>query len=420
MGMTAVLWLLVSQQPVIAQDVQHRLPAFQDPASDSLQTEILNRIAVTGQYEADDLPRLARLAVLQSISMLSNVQADLRGSLIGDRLEREVTAFWDATAGFSEVVGSAPLDMTTLNSAQTESVQMAAAYRQLEATMGEFPGVSPRAASHLQDITRLLSATNSVMGAEEANLLRTMPGQVDPSLDLDLMRSQAQALANELVILIGNVRDSHRGKAATDGVLEDLNGMLAQVQEFARTISLQPSFKNLRESFRAARRRMWHVEARILQLDWPPDLRRGLRNVRDRTNAIADDFGLPRTIVLSPRAARAAGSSHKLVAQVDRSLAWLDEYLAGFVRELRRTPAGSRFEADVVKMRRQLIEMRRRAIANESTERLTQALQEIELTSQQLTKRASALDGVRRDEVIARFQNPAQAVAKLRGLIAQR
>jgi len=413
--MTVVSWLIFDPGPAMAQQIQNRLPGFQAPASDSLEARILARLSVTGEYQPEDLARLARLTVLESIATLVNIRDDLQDSPMGSMLEREATSLWDASQIFSETVSSAPLDLTTLSRAQSEFVDVGTAYRQLEATLGEFPGLSDRADTHLQAITRLLSATNGATGALEANLLRTVPLPVNRSLDVELMRMQVQLLANDLVVLIGAVGNSRGERAANEGVLDDLNGMLAQAQDFGRRLALEPSFKELQESFRVTRRRLWQVESRIAHLKWPADLQRKWRGVRERTDAISDDFGLPRVILLAPRVARAAGSNHKLVAQVDRSVAWVDEYLAELGPSLRKTPAGSRYEGDVVKMRRKLVEFRRRAIANESTERLTPALREIELASQGLARPADDLD--HRDQVVARFRNPAQAVDSLRGII---
>jgi len=417
--LTIVSWPLIGFHPVIAQQIQNRLPGLQAPVSDNLESQILGRISVTGEYQPEDLPRLARLTVLESISTLVNITDDLRDSPLGIRLESEATSLWDASQVFSETVSSGPLDLTTLSRAQSDYVDVGAAYRQLKATMGELPGASVRAADNLQAVTSLLSATNEVAGAMEADLLRTVPLPVDRSLDLDQMREQSQRLANDLVVLIGKVSDPRGGGARRDGVLEDLNGMLTLVQDFGRRLPLQLAFKELQESFRVIRRRMWHVEAKIFALEWPADLQRQWRLVRERTNAISDDFGLPRVIVLAPRVPRAAGSNHKLVAQVDRSVAWVDEYLAEVRPELRKTPAGARFEADVVKLRRLLLEFRRSATANESTERLARAVREIEVTNQGLAGLARDLDRDHRDDIVSRFRNPAQAVNSLRDFIAR-
>jgi len=415
---TVVSWLLLGFDSAIAQQIQNRLPGFQAPVSDNLESQILQRISVTGEYQPEDLPRLARLTVLESIATLVNIRDDLRDSPLGIRLESEATSLWDASEVFSETVSSAPLDLTTLSRAQSEYVDVGTAYRQLEATMGELPGASVRDANHLQAVTSLLSATNEVTGEMEANLLRTVPLPVDRSLDLDLMREQSRRLANDLVVLIGKVRDSRGGRAERDGVLDDLNGMLAQIQDFGRKLSLELTYKELQESFRVIRRRLWHVEAKIIPLGWPAELQRQWRGVREQTNAISDDFGLPRVIVLGPRVARSAGSNHRLVAQVDRSVAWVDEYLAEVRPALRKTPAGSRFEAEVVKMRRQLLGFRRSATANEATERLSRAVREIEVTNEGLSGLARDLDRDHRDEIASRFRNPAQEVKSLRGIIA--
>jgi len=416
-GVIAALGQLYTHDRVVAQQIQTRLPALQDPVSDSLETQILARLSM-GQSQPDDLPRLARMTVLESIWILSNVQNDLRDTSAGVRVEQQIATFWDAAQVLSEDISSSPLDMTTLSRAQAESGDMVAAYRQMEATLGELPGFSDRAATHMQDITRLINAMSSVMGTMEGNLLSTVPPPTNRSVNLESMREQAQLLANDLVVLIGSVKDSQRGRAASDGMLEDLNGTLTAVQDFIRLLPLEPSFNDLQKSFRVARRRMWHAEAGITQLEWPPELKRRWRGVRERFNAISDDFGLPRVAVATPRVARVAGSNHKLVAQVDRSIAWVDEFRAEQGRELRKTPAGTRFEGDVLKMRRQLIELRRRAIANESTERLSQALREIELMNHQLGGRVDDLDRARRDDIAARFRGPAQAVDSLRGIIA--
>ena len=65
----AGLWMIGVQHPVAAQQIQIRLPGFQAPASDNLEAQILGRLSTTAQYQPDDLAILARLTVLESISM---------------------------------------------------------------------------------------------------------------------------------------------------------------------------------------------------------------------------------------------------------------------------------------------------------------------------------------------------------------
>src|SRR5262249_49137849 len=158
------------------------------------------------------------------------------------------------------------------------------------------------------------------------------------------LREHAQNLANELVALVGSVKNLPRGKPAGDGLVADLNSMLASVQELIRSLPLEPSPNELQQSFRVARRRMGHIEADISQFEWPPEVRRQWRGVRERLNAVSDDLGLPRVIARTPHLARVAGPNRNLVAQVDRSVAWVDEFRAQRGRQLRQTPAGTRFD----------------------------------------------------------------------------
>ena len=89
--LTVVSWLLLGFDAVIAQQIQNRLPGLQAPASDNLESQILGRLSITGQFQPEDLPRLARLTVLESISTLVNIRDDLRDSPLGNRLESEAT-----------------------------------------------------------------------------------------------------------------------------------------------------------------------------------------------------------------------------------------------------------------------------------------------------------------------------------------
>jgi hypothetical protein len=297
-GLAIIVALLIGSAPAIAQQIQTRLPAFQVPASDSLETQMLDRLSISGQVDPDDLPRLARLAVLESISTLVNIRDDLRDSPLGARLEREATALLDASQVYADTVTSAPLDLSTLSRARADFVDMGAAHQQLAATLGELPGLSDRAAAGLQVVSRLMNESSALSGAIESNLLASAPLPRDKSLDLDLMQVQARRLANDLVKFIGAVREFRGGLAEKDGVLADSNGMLARVQAFSRKLSLPLAFKDLEESFRVIRRPMWDVEARIARLKWPAELASLWRGVRARMNAISDDFGIPRVIRL--------------------------------------------------------------------------------------------------------------------------
>ena len=420
-GLGSVAWIALGLEVAHGQDFQTRLPSFQSPGSQSLEAQILDRLSVTGQYEPGDLASLARLAVLESISMLVNVRNDRPNGMLDSGMEAAVTALWDQAEDFYENVSESPLDAATLPRAQFLFAQMMAAQRQVESTLGAFPALSPRAATRLQEVSRVSGAISSVMTMTEANVSRTLPIPPDRTLDLEAIRRQSQLLANDLVVLIEKLKaDDPEGKRRHP-VQEDLTGMLALVQDFEQKLALEPPLRELQASYRQSRRRLWQIEAEIARLGWPAGLRLEWRRVPQAPNAISEAFGLPRVIELAPNPRPAAASNRKLAAQVDRAVAWVDEFLTALGPELRKTPAGTRFQADTARMRRQLLKLRRSAIANDPPDRLSQSVREIEALNQQLVDRAGEVAGdVQGKDLIARLRDPALAVNRLRGLIAER
>jgi hypothetical protein len=403
-----------------AQDFQTRLPAFQAPASDSLQSEMMSRISLSGQLQPGDLARLSRLAVLNSISMLVNVRADLPNSPAGNRLNQEITSLWDSSEAFYEVVSEAPLDSESVAQAQYWLEAIFAAQRHVESSLGEFPGLSPRAAGDLQSLSRLLGPIGSAMGSIESNLQGAAGPAAERPVSLDSLRRNAQLVANDIVSLIGKAGEAGRGRPARDAVVTELTDLLERVQAFSRLLAIQPSQKAVQDSFRIARRQMWRVEARITHLDWRAGIERPWRDVRDQMNAVSNELGLPRVIEIAPPSRPLTGPQRVTAAHVDHAVAWLDEFLAANAQRLRKTEDESRFLVDAVSLRNKLLNLRRGVIAGDVAERLAELLKVIQESNQHLSDRAAALA---RDDpsgsLEARYRNSAEAVRRISAPIAK-
>jgi hypothetical protein len=198
---TVAAVLMVAWPVVIMAQVQNfpaRLPAFEAPASRNLESEMMSRISLSGQLEPGDLPRLARLAVLNSISMLVNVRTDLPNSPMGYQLDQELTSLWNSSEAFYEVVSESSLDVESVAQAQYWLEAVVASQRSLEASLGELPGLSPRAAGNLQSFSRLLVPIGSVMGSIESGLANAGGPAAERPLRLDSLRREAQLVANGL------------------------------------------------------------------------------------------------------------------------------------------------------------------------------------------------------------------------------
>ncbi len=425
MSSIAAIAVLCLRTTARAQDdqVQHRLPAFQAPASDSLETAVLARLKQTGEYLPDDLPRLARLAVLESISMLVNVRADLRDGITGNQLEEEITALWNDSQAFYEFVTTSPNDDAASVARASELLAFVDAdYRQVQGSFGALPAVSDRAFDDLRALTQLLGHVNSLMGSMEANAAnQAQPPAQQGMVRRDSLRAEAQITANLVVALIGTAGENGRGRPGRDALVTDLTDLLERLQDFCRLVSIEPPLEEIRGSFSDARRQMWRTESRLTHLPWRAGLLPSWRQVRDRMNAISDALGLPRVIVNEPPPRPLSAMDRSLAAHVDHAVAWLDEYLAENSASFRKTPAGTQFQTDAVRLRHDLLELRRRALENLPAEKLKAAVQEIVRLNDNLSERALQMSPeAASTRKTATYKNTAEAVRKLGGLVGER
>ena len=287
---------------VPAQNIAIGPPSFQSNDFPSLETLILDRLAVGGQYNPGDIGTLAHLTVLESIAMLADIQADMPNCVTGARLEGEIRRLWDAAAVFEESVSAAPLDAKTLTRVQPLYGDLNAAYEQVESTLAGAAGVSSRAAAHLRGVTSLTAASSTLLRAIESDLLADAPSPGQPTADLDGVKKQARLLANQIVALVATVKATKHETSGWSAVSTDLQELFALVQSFERTLATQPTTKGIEASLHAVRRRLSRTEARIARLGWPTDLARQWRAVREQLNAVSDELRLPRVIDLAPDA----------------------------------------------------------------------------------------------------------------------
>ena len=194
-------------------------PSFQSNSFPSLETLIIDRLAVGGQYNPGDLGTLSHLTVLESIAMLADIQTDMPYTVAGVRLEGEIRQLWDAAAvAPEESVSATSIDMKTLTRVQPLYDDLQGAYAQVESTLAGASGLSSRAAAHLRGITSLTAASSSLMQAIESDLLAAAPPPGRSTADLDSLHKGARLLANHIVALVANVKDSKHQTSGWSGV----------------------------------------------------------------------------------------------------------------------------------------------------------------------------------------------------------
>jgi len=295
--------ILLALSPILgfattnAQNIVSRPPSFQAAGAQSFENQILDRLAQNGRFQPDDLPNLARLVVLESIAMHVDVRTDLAATTAGNLLEPFVARLSETSELFYESVSSPTQDLASfLRSLQLfDSVEVN--YRRVDSTLGEVPGLSNQAADHLRHVTRLMALITPMMRELESSLPATVPIRPIASNKLASLQRQTRSLADDLGRMIATASAPDEKRVGQDHV-KDLEGLLVQVQGFEHMLSLRPSTVDLEMSLHALRRQFWRVEATIVRPDRRADLWSGWRTLRERMNAISDDFGMPRVIVL--------------------------------------------------------------------------------------------------------------------------
>jgi hypothetical protein len=293
---------LIGLDHAVGQIIAIGPPSFQSNDFPSMETMILDRLAMGGQYNPQDLGTLAHLTVLESIAAVADVQADLQTSALAGRLENELRLLWDTAATFEESVSAVPLNARTLVRVQPLFSDMEDAYQDVAATLGASAGMSSRAAAHLRNITRLVAASSTTMYAIESDLIAAgTPLQTRRVINPDPLDKQLRLLSNDVVALIENIKASKRSGPGWNAVKENLQELHSLIQSLQKTLASQGSNNEVDASLHAVRRRVWQTEARIVKLGWPTDLERKWREARNRLNVISDGLGLPRVIDLATR-----------------------------------------------------------------------------------------------------------------------
>lgn len=292
------LWPILGFDTAKAQNFVSRPSSYQAAGDRSFENQILDRFAQTGQLQPDDLPSLARLVVLESIAMHVDVRTDLAGTTAGNLLEPIVASLSETSELFYESVSSPTQDLASIIRSLQLYESAEVSYRRVESTLGEVPGLSNQAADHLRRVTRLMAMITSMMQELESSLSATNPVRPIASNRLTSLQRQTRSLADELVRMIAKARTPNDQRLGQEVAVKDLEDLLVQVQGFEHMLSLRPSNVDLEISLHALRRRFWRVEATVVRPVRPAELWSGWRTLRERMNAISDDFGMPRVIVL--------------------------------------------------------------------------------------------------------------------------
>jgi hypothetical protein len=309
-----------AQNPIIAIDP----PSFQLKNGTSYQTDLLDRLAISGEYSPDELIPLARLVALQSQAMFAGVRYNLTiaTSPLQMQLEGQVQTFWNPSSDLDDglrYVGADAIGPLELGSSFGA---MAMAYGQLNSSLGQFPGASHRAAENLSEVSPLLAATSNSLTTIGVAAPATEEAEPSAAFDPEPFKVRATIAANSLVALIVKVQAPEFVQPPRSDLVQHLNEMLDSLRELRRSLALAPSRSDVEQTMRAILGRIREIEPELVRPDQSAGVERDWREVRDEIAAIARALALPHVIDIGRRPAtsfgprpgrdaRAAASDHR-------------------------------------------------------------------------------------------------------------
>jgi hypothetical protein len=267
----------------------------------------------------------------------------------------------------------------------------------------------------------MLPVMNNLVDAMEADqgVPVGVPAAPDPALGRREIREQAQGLVAALRGVEQALRDSKTDPDGRDALLADLDGLIDLVQGLDRMLADGAPAADIVETLRLIRGRLWPIQARFLRLARTPGLAGRWQPIRERINGISDRFDRPRVIALKPAAANrpAGGVDRRLLAQADRAIAALDDFVNRPSSIQAAMNGGVRYQEELGELRRRLLLFREQVAAGESAEALSRSLREIEDLNRRLGERARSESRVFRGNArldTRGLEAAMQAVAKLR------
>jgi hypothetical protein len=398
------------QPPIIAVGQ----PSFQTWAGPSYEAEVMERLAL-GQPAPGDLERLSRLTVLQSIALAATLQADQRNSPLAVRLEGEIAELVNLAEAFEESVSAPPAELAarSLIGQQLTGIQVPRLYDEaanapptdfqslarslellagvqrafstLESEQALLSGASPRVGAHLRGLARLIPALSSEMAAVEASAGFSATGTagVAPTGRLAVL----QVVQFDLAEVIRRLNEAPAVRPGQAALSDDMNHLFDLIQGFERLVRVEAPEPDLRAMFVPVLRRLRHVEAEAKRLDRSIAPSQEWRQARERIQAVAESFEIPRIVSPAAGGPPPAREDRALAAQIDRAVAELDAYLNQPALAADVNPPATELQSSVARLRLELLLFRQQIIASGLTARLTPRLREIQRLERDVSER---------------------------------
>lgn len=378
--------------PAVAQYANPVINGLEIAPAGSLEWDILDRLYTMNRYDPRDLFRLSRMTVLESIAMYENMRADAPGTLAGALREGEMSYLWDAAELF--YVAVTPSTPSSLVRARPLLADVELAYARLAMTLGNMPALSNQAALHLQNVARMLPVMNALIDAMERDegIPVGVPAVPAPPLSVGVLRERIRGLIDDLRGFEQSLKTAN-AKPGPEPLIAELDGLIDLVVGLDRLLAIGAPSADFFDRLRLVRTRLWVIQARFPGLSTTFVLAARWRSIRDRINGLSDVLGRPRIVSGNPPAAAAmpaAAVDRRLLAQADRAVAAMDEFVERTLAGAPEAAGGSQYRERLGRLRRRLSLFREEVAAGQSVETLRRSLEEVQELNRGLAGRAQA------------------------------
>jgi hypothetical protein len=402
----------------------------------SYEEDLLEQLDASRIARPADLPKLAQLVLLETISMRQYARRELGGSPAGATLLNQIDTLWQAASEFDQVAAGmepsrpatgvprqalagdqlvpwAETSRPTADALQESFANLETAATQVRSNLGALPGGARLAWYRLERVASLLAEIRP-------RLPSTAPARAPASATVNAggllpeIRQEARLLTRQLVDLLGVLRPSDpRSSHSAGGLTEGVGHLLALAQGFDRLLSGRPTFEDIRDVFRPVRLQAMQVNALVLNRVPPVEVRTRWREIQDRIDRLSSRFGFPRLIVLRSSSPTAQSPPRDAIPEIDRAVSEIDAFLAEIADAPVARPNQARVEDGAQRLRTLLLRFRQDLVAGAPRERIAPSLRALEGASRQLAELVPPRGDGRQDRGGARIRGVERIVSEL-------
>ena len=239
--------------------------------------------------------------------MFVHARSELSDSPEAFRLLDQIRALWNEADAFTAAVSTGPSSRQAMEAGALVLPDLEEAFDRVRGTFGVLPGGAPRTAVNFQAMSRTMAVLRPLVSE---GLRQTATSLVTPAgsrqRELALLRAEARGIARAVQAL----RSARTGTGDRTGLSPELDRdfeVLAQLALGLERIAVPWSDdRDIASSVRPLRSQAEWIDFEARSGRFPSMARGYWRSIRGRIDAIADDYQLPRDVVVSSPVKRLA------------------------------------------------------------------------------------------------------------------